>query len=279
MNKQTRTHSLTHRMSLGEMPKASAIVEGPNGLPMPNLARLSWDPSVCFADSGDGDGDPTPPPSDSGKTFTQEDVDRIIAKRLAAKEKEIAKLAAENEKTSKRFEEMNAKFEELSAKYEETNKSDVERELIKAQRAIAKYQDKIKALEEQAAEATKTATEARSTLKQRELESALRSGLLKAKAHTRGLDQAVKILISEGRAEVDDEGRVTLTIGDVPYDDPAEAAERWLQANPHFAEGMLGGSGTPMPGKGGGFMSLEQMDKMSPDALLKAGLEKSPFGG
>lgn len=277
MNKQTRTHSLTHRMSLGEMPKASAVVEGPDGLMMPNLARHEWDGRICFAE---GDDIPdAPPSSDSGKTFTQEDVDRIIAKRLAAKEKELAKLAAENEKTSKRFEEMSAKFEELSAKYEETNKSDVERELIKAQRAIAKYQDRIKALEEQAAEATKTATEARSTLKQRELESALRSGLLKAKAHARGLDQAVKILISEGRAEVDDEGRITLTIGDVPYDDPAEAAERWLQANPHFAEGMLGGSGTPMPGKGGGFMSLEQMDKMSPDALLKAGLEKSPFGG
>jgi hypothetical protein len=225
----------------------------------------SW---IAFAD---GEEDTT----DSGKTYTQEDLERIVKQRIKKSESALARAQKEAEQNAKKVEELSTKFDELNTKYESTNKSEIERELAQLQRTVAKLQKDNEGLVSAKTEAEKMAMEAVSGLQRTKLETSLRDGLRAHKAHGKGMDQAVKLMLAEG-AKFDENGDFAFTVDEVPYDNPKEAAQKWLEANPHFMEGSPGGSGSPRPGGSVNLLNQETMKDMSPTALIQAGLSTDP---
>lgn len=235
--------------------------------PITGMQLVPRDPWLCFAEGDEEE--------DTGKTYSQADVERMIKSRLKKQEAENAKLAAQAEKASKDLEALTSKFDKLSEQYETSGKSDVEKELAKLQRTAAKLEaDKLLA-EKAAAEATALATQAVQSLKTTKLEATLRDALRTNKAHGVGLDQAVKLMLAEG-ATFDDDGGFAMKVGEVPYDKPAEAAKKWLETNSHFAEGTPGGAGTPRAGGNGKLHTPESLAGMPTTSLLAEGLSKPP---
>ena len=67
-------------------------MEGPNGLPMPNVARFEASPFVAFADGDPGTGEGAAPTPPAEKTFTQAELNNIVARETKKAE---AKLKAD----------------------------------------------------------------------------------------------------------------------------------------------------------------------------------------
>jgi hypothetical protein len=239
--------------------------------PLTGMRLVPLDPWTCFVDGdGDGDGD------DGGdKTFTQADVDRIVKKRIAKAEKESASLAKKLDSATSNLETLTTKFDELQTKFDSTNKSDVEKELAKLQRQVAKMESDTGTLTKERDEANALALQAVAGLNRTKLEAQLRDALRGQKAHGKGMDQAVALMLGEG-AKFDEDGVFGMTIDDVPYDKPADAAKKWLEQNSHFQEGSGGGSGTPRPGGNGKLLNEKAMDDMSPASLVSTGLSMTP---
>jgi len=223
----------------------------------------------CFADGDDDD-----PPESKGRSFTAEEVEAKIKARLKKADKENAALTRKLELAEKSVTDLSTKFDTLTEKFDATNKSDVEKELAKTQRILAKLESERDAAQTQAAEALAMAEQAAAGLTKTKLESTLRDALRTGKAHGPGMDQAVSLMLNSG-ATFDEDGSFQMTIDDVPYDKPAEAAAKWLETNSHFREGAGGGSGTPRGGGNTRLMNTEAMEGMSPAALISEGL-KSP---
>lgn len=225
---------------------------------------------VCFADGdGDEDGDGKPP-----RTYTNEEVEKMIKTRIKKAESEAAKLAAENERLSKGMSDLSEKFEKLNEKYESSNKSDVEKELAKAQRALQKYEADLANANKAKTEAEEKAAAAAKGLTTTRLQATIRDALRSSQAHATGMEQAVQLMMGAG-ATLDEEGAFSMSIDNVPYDKPVEAAKKWLETNPHFVEGSGGGSGTVRSGAAK-LLNNQAMESMSPVSLIAAGLKSTP---
>lgn len=206
------------------------------------------------------------------RTFTQDEVDRIVAAR-------VAKAASAGKSALSASEQAKARVAELEAELEETRGKLAPDDASKAEQAkIARENARLQA-ELVAARAEKAAADTQlSQLSQAQrttkIENTMRKALAAGGAHERGLDQAVRLMAAEGAAEVDDDG-VTVTINKIPYTGEAaiaKAAAEWLAANPHFAKGSDGGSGGRRPN--GGALPVD-MDKMTSRQLLHEGLRSN----
>lgn len=264
----------SHTSILGSQWRRAALEACGAFDPLTGMRIVPADPFVCFADGDDdpegGDGGDNTP----GKTFTQADVDRIVKQRLKKAERDQAVAAKRAEDAEKQIADLTKKFDTLQERYDASNKSDVEKELGKLQRQIAQMEERQKSLQVERDEAVSKATNAEQGLTKTRLEGTLRESLRTNKAHGKGMDQAVRLMLAEG-ATFDEEGNFTFKIGDVPYDKPEEATKKWLESNPHFMEGSGGGSGTPRAGNGK-ILTTEQMDSMETSSLLSVGLKSKP---
>jgi hypothetical protein len=220
------------------------------------------------AGASDGTEGATPPPV---KTFTQEEVDRIVAARVAKVSSAGKTAQTEQQKAAARVAELEAELEEtrtklLPAQGHEADLAKTARERDRLAKDLADAKARENALAGQV-------TELSTRQKNAAIESVVRDALSKSGAHAPGLTQAVRLMVAEGAAEVDDEG-VTITIDRVPYTGEAaiaKAAVAWLNANPHFQKSTDGGSGGRRPN--GGALPPADMDKMPVGALLRAGLK------
>ncbi len=239
------------------------------------LQLLPPNPYVCFVDSEEDDKEEEKPTA--GKTYTDDEVQKIVKTRLKKQERELETTKKALEAAQKKHAETDTRLKELEDKLETSGKTDHEKELAKVQREHAKALEDLKRFQTERDEAVKIAAEASSGLTRTKLETTLREALRTHKAHGKGMDQAVRLMLSEG-ATYDEEGAFAMKVGEVPYDKPDDAAKKWLEANPHFVEGAGGGSGTPRAGNGK-LITGQQMEAMSTTSLLAAGLKTTPPAG
>jgi hypothetical protein len=219
------------------------------------------------AGASDGTEGATPPP----KTFTQEEVDRIVAARVAKAAGAGKAALTAQQQAAARVAELEAELEEtrgklLPAQGHEADLAKTARERDRLAKELTDAKAREDALSGQVSELS-------TRQKNAAIESVVREALGKSGAHGAGLNQAVRLMVAEGAAEVDDEG-VTITIDRVPYTGEAaiaKAAAAWLNANPHFQKSPDGGSGGRRPN--GGALPPADMDKMSAGALLRTGLK------
>jgi hypothetical protein len=261
----TFAHSPLHVFRDAEIPKASH-------LDVMSVERLCANPFVCYAEGDDGDGD-----KGKEKTFTQDEVERIVKKRLAKSEKENAALTKRADAAEAESKKNADAIEKLQARLDSEGKgTDAEKELVKVQRQLARLEAAQGKLTKERDEAVEKAEAAASGLSTTKLRGMVSEGLRKAKAHSRGMNQAVTLMLHDGEVKLDDDGNFTATIDGVPYEKPEEAAAKWLETNAHFAEGSSGGSGSPRPGGNAKLLTNEQMDAMHDTSLLEVGLNQKP---
>lgn len=225
------------------------------------------------SNTGDNDGGGNTP-----RTFTQEEVDQILSKRLS--------------KFSKLEDQLNAILQENNTLKSQINDLDEKAklagktELEKLQHEIAK-RDKM--LETVKADFTNQLNERdqrisgyETAIRKNKVQSVIGSALQKAKVHKDAINDALDQFERTAEIDYDDKsGKVTrIVINDRPYDDPIKAAQEFLKAKPWFASAPSGG-GTNHPGGVGNGGSLDP-DKVSADELMSAGYSepaKRTFGG
>lgn len=219
--------------------------------------------------AGGGTGEPpaneAPPP----RMYSEEQVNRIVTDRLAKAKRSNAGGADEAAQIKARAAELEAELEELRGKVAPSEQAQIEAN--KAARRAAQLEADLNAAKAREAELSGKLGELTTRQKSAAVSDVVRKALATSGAHTPGLEQAVRLMVSEGSAELDEDG-VTITIDRVPYTGEAaitKAAAAWLLANPHFQKSTDGGSGGRRPNGGG--VPLD-MDKMPAASLISRGL-------
>lgn len=264
------------------MPKVrrpNRALSAPRSTEMPffdPITGMSWapaDPFICFAE-GDPPGDP-PPGDPPQKTFSQEDVDRIVTQRLAKAEKKYSDYDQLKEQAGQ-VPELSKQLDELKEKLELAGKDEKEKEKLLAEKLHAKTEREKAELEaklqEAQAQAEKASQDLLTTVKKHHLTTALTS----AKALPGALKHAVPAFMSEAEVEVDESGEVvSVTLDDVPYSDLGKAAEAYLKGNPHFAAATTGGGGSRNPN---GAPSGKDWKELPPDEIANLAWNSEPTG-
>lgn len=243
-----------------------------------HVDAMAHAPSVCFAD-GDDDDDDANKGKDEEKKFSQADLDRLIAKRFKNSEKETSALTKKLEAAEKQNAELAERMSELEAKASgNTGEADA-KTLQRLEKQNKQLQDQLKTEQEARTAAEKLANDASKGLKQFRVGQLVQNALAENKAHAKGLPVAVKTMLAECSPEFDEEtGELTLTVDGVPFTNTKDAAKRFLESQPYFAEGMGGGSGMVRANGSSGRVSSEQLKNMTSDELLVMGLNNKPAG-
>lgn len=260
-----RMNSHVHTPSILRRAPSRLVVDDAFTL-WPSLDVLERDPFVCFADDDDKDDK-----DDKGKTFTQEDVDRIVQRRLKKETAERESLAKQLEDLKKQIDD--SKVDDDGEKVSPTKK---------LERALERANAKIAELETKAKEAETKATTHVSALKRAALERQAMAALVSSGALPSATKHAMAAFLAESGAEVEFEetgARFIVTVDGTPFEDDGSGAElskaaaKWLAANKHFAKAPEGGGGSDPKTKGpnAGPSSLD-LEKASTEDLLSAGL-------
>lgn len=190
-----------------------------------------------------------------GKTFSQEDVDRIVADRVKKLKGEVDSLrasVADIDTIKAKLADADAEREKAREEAELKGKSELE----KLQHQLKKSDEARKASE---ADWTRQRTEYEAKVKQsadglsdyvrrHNVQSALAEAGLTPKA----AKAAVLAFMHEAQIEMGEANELkSIAVGGKTFDKPSDAAKHFLSENPFFAAAPAGGAGTPRPGNGG----------------------------
>lgn len=226
------------------------IALGAGGVPEPNFDRYA-SPWTCFADAGaggDGDGGTggAGGAGDAGaggkpdKTFTQAELNAILAREKRSAEERAAK--THSEAAAK----LQAELEELRAKYEDSNKSAAEKAAAAAARERAAVEAKLaetnKALAERDALLTRHQQELRDTKLNHELNALFGA----RKVLPEAMRAATLVFRADAAIEYDAEGKVVgVDVGSKRFGTVAEALDDWMKSNGAiYVAAPAGGAGT-----------------------------------
>lgn len=243
------------------MSKLATLAALSSVVPFSIRDRAPWDRSRFHPEPAGGDPPPPPPPA----TFTQAQLDGIIADRLKKLTAELEPLKAAAAKTA----ELEATLAKEREERELLGKTEAEKARIAAEKASAKLAlDRETALRETKAEKElRLAAEAKLT--DHIKSTHVQSGLLAAKVHGPAITHATQLFALEAEIDLDEKSAVTaVRVGGISYATVALAAAEWLKANPHFAAAPAGGTGQR---PGGGQLGGKPLHEQSVESLFAAG--------
>lgn len=201
------------------------------------------------------------------RRFTQDDLERYVAKAHKTLRKEL-----ESRPTSDQVQELQDKYNALIEEKELEGKSEHEkikhtyqRELEKLTAKLGTFEEQLKAKDAAVQEAQKALEAEQQTLKQERLSRTFGAALQKADVISMGADDALKVLLMKLRdVDIDDRG-VRASYGkDLIEEEPEKIAQRFLQDHPFFTSVKGGGAGTQMPN---GHPSGKQVHDLTQDQL------------
>lgn len=228
----------------------------------------------CHAPEGDppgggGGGQGGGAGGDPPKTFTQDDVNRIVGQRVGEATKKFAdydslKQAASEVPTLKQ------RLEELEADKAKQGKTAEEIQRMEADKAARQLQREREDANTKLTAAEKRALDAENALRTERTERALGAGLDGANVFAAAREDAVLLFSAASKVEFDDAGKVaSVTYNAVAYKTAADAAKAFLKDRPHLASaGRPAGGGTTPPSGGGG-MNGRPLYELSEDELLQ----------
>lgn len=206
----------------------------------------------------------------SEKTFTQDEVNTLLARERRKSEERIAEL------------------ERSIADYERLKTTLTER-ATELQSEATTATAKARALETQLAQTTERNARERAELEARHAETTsvsretgfrlqLTQALLAADVFPGAVRVAADELRRQVKLEHDAGGAIaSVEYGGTRHTDPVAAARAFLSAHPYFARGAPGGSGTPRPGGGSGHGGLSTpLEYRNPSELLNEGMREAP---
>lgn len=210
--------------------------------------RMLFEPDPDPSAGGGGGGGGGEP----AKTFTQDDVNKIVQREKASLEKKLSDLQKSAEAASK-IPELEAKIAELTQQAELAGKSAEEKARIQAEQAAKKIEAE-RAQREKALADTATALETeRSAHRTTRLRYAATAALTEAKAFPQALPDAIGSFLGAVELSFDEKtGEVaSITYGGVAQKTMKDAAAAFLKDRPYFAAAPTGGgAGTPTPNGG-----------------------------
>lgn len=220
------------------------------------LERHPWKPLIFSGeplmllegeggDGGAGGGDGGKPPP--AKTFTQEQLDAIVAKQrrdLEAKFGDYDQLKEAAGKVS----ELEKQLESIREEAELKGKSEAEKARIQLEKRMQQVEQRIAQAEKERDEATakaEAAVKARlDVVKRHQLVGALQG----AKVVPGALDDATDAMLRGAEIETDDDGNIKgITVAGGHFDKPAEAVAAFLKTKPYYQSHPGGGSGGTNP--------------------------------
>lgn len=188
------------------------------------------------------------------KTFTQAELDAIVAGRLAKERKGWEARVAELEPLKAQVARI-AELEQQLQEHELRGKSAEEKARIAADQAAKRIAEREQQLTKERDEQKARADKAEEDRRADRVRAALTDALVKAKAYPEAIDDAVGAFAAATTdLEFDERAQlVSLTYGGLLYKraDLAKAAEAFLKTKPYFAAATGGGAGTPRPNGGG----------------------------
>ena len=215
---------------------------------------------------GDGEGD---------KTFSQEEVNAIIAKERKsweAKSGEALKQAKDEAATKQK--ELQEQLDALKSEFEDSKLSAADKEKKAAERAQNAMKDQIAQLQASIKAEQEKTEAAAATLRGERIARHLSSGLTAANVFKGALSDAIDAFGKVAKVELDDNGQpTTVTMGESAFTDIKEAATAFLKDRPHFQTGTAGGAGTRPPN--GSDFGGKPMHEASDDDLWNASRESS----
>lgn len=217
-----------------------AFVEGPNGLPMPNVARFEASPFVAFADGEPGVSDGAPPAPPAEKTFTQAELNNIVSRETKKSE---AKLKAESDAA---IAAARQELEQLKIQVEEAGKSAAEKEKAASQRQLATLEAQIAELKKTAETHAAAKASAETALRDERVNNALNALLAQHKVLPTAMRFAANGFRTDAQIEFDEAGAVAAVDFDGKrFNSLADAVTEWMRANGAlFIAGPGGGAGT-----------------------------------
>jgi hypothetical protein len=173
-------------------------------------------------------------------SFSQEDVNRIVAKERKRFEQELASRPAPES-----FQELQRKLEAVSEEKELAGKSQMEKiqhqymkDLEKRERHNLELQKRLESLDNEY-------KQAQETLRNERTSRAFRDALLSNGVHAPAAEDALKVLMSTVRdVEQTEDGRIKATFGKLMDEEPAKIAQQFLRERPFYASASSGGAGT-----------------------------------
>lgn len=207
------------------------------------------------------------------KSFTQEQVNQIVADRVKKSQAELAAMAEklkELDAIKAKLAEADAEREKAREEAELKGKSELEKlqiQLKKADEARKSLEsDWGKRLAEEQSKAKAAADGLTDYVRRHLVQSALSEAGLAPKAGK----AATLAFLTEAQIELSEGHEIkSIAVGGKTFDKPAEAAKHFLAENPYFAAAPAGGSNTPRPGTGGNTAAAPG----SLGGLLSAGLD------
>lgn len=180
----------------------------------------------------------TPPPETK---FTQEDVNRFLARERKKFEDELA-----SRPTTEQVSDLEAKLTQLTHEQELRGKSEAEKLELRIQRENEKTSKQLQELQDQIQAKEQAVAEAQQTLRQERLSRAFAAALAKAEVYGPSATDALKVLLGEVKdVEMGDDGAIRASYGeDVIDDNPEVIARKFLEDRSYFATAKVGGAGT-----------------------------------
>lgn len=218
--------------------------------------------------------DPEPNPGGGGdppKTFTQDEVNAIIAKETGKVTKKFADYDDVKAKVAK-VTELETKLAELQEAAELAGKTATEREQALAAKAQKKIQDELTAAIEGKTTFEKELLAERAAHNTTRLHHVLAQALNEAGALPKAQAKALAAMAAECTPEWNDKGElvsVLLEVDGTKYltADLTKAAQSYLKENPFFAAGGKGGTGASRPTTTGGGRAHRELHEMDPSEL------------
>lgn len=197
--------------------------------------------TICFVE-----GDPSPE-NGKGKTFTEDEVNKLVADRLARESRSFEKKLADATKgESEKSAALEQKLADLTAKFEDAGKSGAEKELAQLRRELQlAAQQKADFVKERDALA-KERDEASAKYRSQVVTSRLQAELAAAKFLPTAISKAVRLAEGEAKIELDAEGKLSIGWNNRVYTDAdvAKFAKDFAIENPFLVAHPGGGTGT-----------------------------------
>lgn len=268
-----RSYSLLTGPSWGS---SKAFVVGASGLPEPNVARFEASPFVCFADGGTagaggsgagGEGGAGGQPPE--KTFTQAELNALLARERRATEEKLSKQFGEQAAATK------AELEDLRAKFEDAGKSAAEKAQAQAARERATIEARLAEAEKARQTAEATAQQHAHALRDERTNYELGTLLDKHKVMPEARRLALLGFRADAKLDFDAEGRVAgVDLASGRYASLGEAVDAWMKEHGAlFVAAVAGGAGTRAP-NGRGLPA--DLSTLSDTELIRLSNERRP---
>lgn len=207
-----------------------------------------------------------------GKTFTQEEVNSLIAKTR----RELEQKATESQKAHEaKLAEITAKLEAFESEKKLEGVTGKDREIERLKQSIAKLEADAKAAADARAKAEGDAKAIGDKFRTHRASEVVRDALLKAGALTdpKAIALATRTMMQDGSIDIAEDEKGNLSIAHVfdgkRFDAVQDAAKTWLEQNALFSKAAGGGGGTKAP-NGSGTGGAKQLADASFEQLAAA---------